>query len=416
LKTKRPRFFYGYVVVLASFCAMVVAGGTTYTFGVFFKPLLTEFGWTRAMTSGAFSLYMVLHGFLYIVTGRLTDRFGPRLVVTACGCFLGLGYLLMSQVSAIWQLYLFYGVIMAIGMSGLFVPTLSTIPRWFVKRRGMMTGIVASGVGVGTVVMPPLASQLISIYDWSNSYIAVGIIALVLIIPAAQFLRRDPGQIGQLPYGKNEVKEEGLNLEARGFSPQEAIHTRQFWMLGGLYFCHGFLLQATMVHIVPHAIELGISAIIAANILAIIGGLNVVGRIGMGSASDRIGNKLSLIIAFMVMSVALLWLQVAQELWMLYLFAAIFGFGYGGQTALMAPIAAELFGLRAHSTILGIVVFVVTIGGAAGPIIAGHIFDITNSYYLAFSICATLSIIGFILTSFLRPIARQGEIKGEIQI
>jgi len=399
---KKPRFFYGYVVVIAAFCVMVVAGGTTYTFGVFLKPLLTEFGWTRAMTSGAFSLCIVLQGLLYVFTGRLTDRFGPRPVLTACGSFLGLGYLLMSQINAIWQLYLFYGVIIAIGMSGLFVPPLSIIPRWFIKRRGMMTGIVASGVGVGTLIMPPLAQWLISTYSWRTCYIVVGILALALAILAAQFLRRDPGQIGQSPYGESEVKEERLNLEARGFSFQEAIHSRQFWMLSGLYFCHGFFLQAIMVHIVPYAIELRIPAMIAANILAIIGGLNSVGRVGIGSASDRIGNKLSLLIAFIMTAVALLWLQLAQELWMLFLFAALFGFGGGGQTALMAPAAAELFGLRVHGTILGTVVFIANIGGAVGPLIAGYIFDITNSYYLAFLISAGLGIMAIVLTSFLR--------------
>ena len=405
---RKSKFFYGYVIVSIVFLIMVVIGGTLYTFGVFFKPLSGEFGWTRAAISGAFSVYMFVHGFLYIVTGRLNDRFGPRIVMTGCGFFLGLGYLLMSQIGAIWQLYLFYGLIIAIGMSGSFIPLVSTVARWFVKRRGLMTGIVVSGIGVGTVVMPPVASQLISTYGWCTSYIIIGIIALVLIVIAAQFLRRDPGQMGQLPDGEGEVKQEGLISEARGFSLQGAIHTRQFWMLCAMFLCFGFCLQTIMVHIVIYTTELGISETIAAYVLAIIGGGSIVGRIVMGGATDRIGNKLALIICFILMSIALVWLVAVKEVWTVYLFAAIFGFAYGGLVAIQSPSVANLFGMSSHGVILGAIAFSTTIGSAIGPVVAGHIFDITNSYQLAFLICIAMGVTGLVLTLPLRPISSEG--------
>jgi len=400
---KEPKFFYGYVIVAAAFFILVIYGGTLYSFGVFFKPVLTEFGWTRAIVSGAFSLYMLLHGFLYIFTGKVNDRFGPRILITICGFFFGVGFLLMSRISTLWELYLFYGVMVAIGMSGVGVPLLSTIARWFVKRRGLMTGIVLSGVGVGMAAWPPLATRLIANYGWRTSYIIVGIIALVVIIIAVQFLRRDPGQVGQLPDGDSEVRQESPISEAKGFSRQEAIYTRQFWILGVLMFCYGFGEQAVIVHIVPHATDLGISALIAANILAIIGGLSIVGRVGMGSAGDRIGNKPALGVCFIVMLVAFIWLLGAKELWMLYLFAAAYGFGYGGLGAVTSPIVAELFGLRAHGAILGVVIFIQLIGCAVGPLLTGRIFDVTGSYQGAFFIFVALSVTGLILTSLLRP-------------
>ena len=164
IRSKKPGFFYGYVIVAAAFSIVIIAHGAQYTFGIFFKPILTEFGWTSAATSGAFSLYLVLWGLLSIFVGRLNDSFGPRIVMTASGFFLGLGYLLMSQVSVLWQLYLFYGVIIAIGMSGAWVPLISTVPKWFVKRRGLMTGIVTSGSGIGTILLSLAASRLISVY------------------------------------------------------------------------------------------------------------------------------------------------------------------------------------------------------------------------------------------------------------
>ena len=407
---EKPRFFYGYVVVLVAFFIMVLMFGTFYTFGVFFKPLSAEFGWARATTSGAFSVAMFLSGLLAIVMGRLTDRFGSRIVMTLCGFLLGLGYLLMSQVNAMWQLYLFYGVVIGMGMGGCFVPMLSTVARWFVNRRGMMTGFVVAGIGTGTIIIPPVASWLISSYGWRTSYILIGAVALVFIILAAQFLRHDPRQIGQLPYGGNEVKEEGLNLQARGFSLREAIGTGQLWMLFAILFCLGFCLGTIMVHIAPHATELGISATIAASILAVIGGLSIVGRVVMGSVADRMGNRPPLIINFVMVSGVLFWLVVAKELWMLYLFAAIFGFAYGGVVVLESPLVAELFGLSSHGVILGIVAFGYTVGGAVGPILAGRIFDIIGSYQVAFLVCAVLGILGIILASLLKPgVSKGGE-------
>ncbi len=407
-ENRKPKFFYGYLVVLAAFCVMGVVYGTVNTFGVFFKPLLTEFGWTRAMTSGAFSLYMLLHGLVSIVSGRLNDKFGPRVVITIFGFFLGSGYLLMSQIGVVWQLYLFYGVIVALGSGAGFVPLASTVARWFVKRRGLMTGIVLTGTGIGTMILPPVANQLNSAFGWRNSYIIVGAIALVLTVSAAQVLRRDPAQMGQLPYGADEVKPESPALEGKGFSLREAIQTKQLWIVSALSFCYAFSLYAVMVHIAPHAIDLGISATIAANLIAVIGGLSIAGRIIMGSGSDRIGAKFSYVIAFTMMALALFWLPFAREVWMLYLFAAIFGFAYGGLITFFSPLVAELFGLGSHGVILGISTSVGTIGGAIAPVLTGGIFDLTGSYDSAFLVTAAVSVLGLIMALLLTPISSKG--------
>jgi len=407
IEDRRPKFFYGYIVALAAFLILLVNDGAFYSFGVFFKPLLAEFGWTRAAVSGAFSLCLFLIGLLSIGMGKLNDRFGPRLLVTGCGLFLGLGYLLMSQINTIWQLYLFYGVLIAIGESACLVPLLSTVARWFTKRRGLATGIASSGIGVGIMIMPTIANQLIFIHGWRTSYIIIGIIALVLSILGAQFLRRDPGQIGLVPYGENEVKQESLNSEAGGFSLQEAIRTRQLWLLCALSFSYYFCTATIMVHIVIHATGLGIPALSAANILAVIGGASIAGRVIMGGAGDRIGNKLALIICFILISIALIWLLAAKEVWMFYLFATILGLGYGGIVALKPPVAAELFGLSSHGVILGITFFSDCMGGVIGPVLAGRIFDITGSYQLAFLGCIAIVVTGLVSTLTLRPISKE---------
>jgi len=405
LKTE-PRFFYGYIVVVVAFFIMVVTWAVYYSFGVFFKPLLNEFGWTHAVISGAFSLSMTIYGVLGIVVGVLNDRFGPRVVLTLCGVLLGLGYLLMSQLSALWQMYLFYGLIVGTGMSGVWVPQLSTVARWFVGRRTLMTGIVLAGVSIGQLIGPPVSTRLIAVYDWRPSYIMLGSVAFLLVVLFAQFMRRDPTQMGQLPYGADKGKQVELTSDTRAFSLREAAYTVQFWVAFGIFFCFGFGVFAIVVHIVPHAIELGIPATSAATILSCRGGMGLVGNYVLGSIADRIGNRQIFIVGFIMILAALLWLVPAKELWMLYLFAIIFGFASGGMAASESPLAAWLFGLTSHGLIYGVVHLGFTAGAAVGPVLTGYIFDLTGSYKWAFLLCAAFAIAGIVLAALLHPTRR----------
>jgi len=398
-----PRFFYGYIVVIAAFFIFVVSWATYNSFGVFFNPLLEEFGWNRAVTSGAFSLSMFIYGVLGIVVGALNDRFGPRVVLTFCGILLGLGYLLMSQISALWQLYLFWGVIIGIGMSGVWVPLLSTIAKWFDKRRTLMTGIVIAGLGIGGLIGPPLISRLIATYDWLLSLIIVGIAVLLFVVIATQFLRRAPTQMRQLPEGESEGKYQTAKSVTNSFSFKEAVKTTQFWIVFGMFFCYGFGTYAIVVHIVQHAIDLKISPVSAANILAARGAMVILGNYILGALADRVGNRQIYIIGFVMMSAALLWLSLAEKEWMLYLFIVVAGFVSGGMGASESPLTARLFGISSHGLIYGVVHVGFTIGAAAGPFITGYIFDLTGGYQSAFLTCAAFGIIGLILTIILRP-------------
>jgi len=369
---KQPRFFYGYSIAAVSFIILMVVWGGQYSFGVFFKPLLNEFGWTRAATSGAYSLSMVLIGVFGIFSGRLSDRFGPRLVVTVCGLLIGIGYLLMSQISDIWQVYLFYGVLMSAGIAGTWVPLLSTVARWFVRRRGLASGIAASGIGVGTAS-----------YSWRTSYIIIGLIVLVVTTVMAQFLRREPGQMGLLPYGADSVSADSQNLGIKGFSLQEAIRGRHFWIMFVAFLLGGLGVHSAMVHIVPHATDIGFSASAAAAILSAVGIVSIGSKIGMGSIIDKIGSRRVMIVVFIVMSLSYLWLLSADDLWKLYLFAVAFG-------------------LRVHGTIFGLAMFAANTGGAVGSLVAGRIFDISSSYHWAFLLCTILGVVGLALSVLLK--------------
>jgi len=404
---RRSRFFYGYLVVAGCFVIQGTGIGTFNTFGIFFKEFLAEFGWSRAAISAASSGAFLLAGLLGIVVGNMNDRFGPRLIMAVTGSSYCLGLLLMSQLSAMWQLYLFYSVIVGMGLSSTDVIPLTTTARWFVRKRGMMTGIVKVGTGTGQLIMPLMTSIFIVTYGWRISYIIVGTLVFVLMIVSGQLLRRDPGQKGLLPDGDAKTTVSDAHLLEQGVSLGEAALTRQFWIICVINLLIGSCAMTVFVHIVPHATDLGISPIAAAGILSTIGGVSMVGRLVTGIAIDKIGNKRLMIVFFLILIASLLWVQASKELWMLYVFGAIYALSHGGFFTVISPIVAELFGISSHGVLFGITSFCLTIGGSIGPFLAGYVFDVIHSYQLVFFVLVGLAVAGVILTSLLRPVVTE---------
>lgn len=407
---KRTPFFYGYIIVGVIFIIQIMMFGSGATSGVFFKPMLNEFGWSRALLSGAFSFFRIVQGLSSIIMGGLNDRFGPRVVVSICGVLVGAGFLLMSVTHSVWQLYLFYIVVLGFGMGGVYAPQMSTVARWFNQRRSLMTGIVFAGGSLGGLILPPAVNWLITGIGWRGSYIVLGAVAVVIIVLGAQFLKAKPSQMGQVPYGENKTtkeRESGLNSVSEGFSLKEAIRTRQFWIVNIMSFCTTFCLMTIMVHIVPHATDLNISAASAANILAVLSAGLLTGCFGLGIAADRIGPRKAYGLCFIPMLSVLLLLLPITEAWVLGLIVFIMAFGNGGAATLVSPILAELFGMKANGLILGFGSLMSTLGAALGPFIAGYIFDINNSYQWAFLLCGALVIAALALATLLKPILKQ---------
>jgi len=388
------------MVVMAA-CIMATHALVFYAFGVFLKPLTVEFNWERGALSGAFSIALLLVGPFSILSGRLSDKYGPRILVTISGLSLGVGFLLMSQINSLWQVYLIWGLFMGVGISCSFVPIISTIPRWFTKKRGIAIGIAVAGFGLGGVIVPPLAQWLISAFGWRQAYLILGLITFIVVIPLAQFMKHSPQRVGLKPYGEDETIEDEHSLVTEGLSITQAIKTSRFWVWGLILFCFFFCIQVTIVHIVPHAVDIGVSPIIAASITSIIAGCSVIGKLSTGFLSDKVGSRLLLIACISLATLALLWLLFAKEIWMLYIFAVIFGIGYGGIVLLQTVISAELFGLGSLGMVLATLMFCGTIGGALGAPLAGSIFDITGSYGLAFLICVIICALAIILSLIL---------------
>jgi len=384
--------FYGHVIVLASAIIAIIVEGLLFSFGVFFESLILEFGWTRAITAGAFSLFGIVRLPIFFLGGRLTDRFGSRVVLSACGFFLGLGYILMSQINALWQLYLFYGVLVGIGMGLYWVPLMAVVLRWFDRRRTLALGIVASGIGVGQLIFPPAATWLISFHGWRLSYLILGGICMGGVILAAQFLRQNPKEKGTTAHSEERAMK-NKQAGTSDFSTREAVRSRQFWIFCGMFSSWIFCLAVILVHIVIHATGTGMPPTSAANIIAIIGITGIGGRLLLGHFADVIGLKPVLILCLALSSAAFLCLVIAQGEWMIYLFAALFGIAYGTFEVLHAPIMAQLFGLASFGTIFGIALTFSSLGLILGPVVAGYIFDTTSSYHLVFLICIGMSFI-----------------------
>ncbi len=393
------RFHYGWAMVIMAACIMAVYALVFYTFGIFLVPLTAEFNWERGALSGAFSMFMLMSGLFSILSGRLSDKYGPRILVTLSGILIGIGLLLLSQINSLWQTYLIWGLFIGIGSSCFWAPIISTIPRWFTKKRGIAIGITIAGFGLGGIIAPPLVQWLISTYDWRQSYLFLGLITFLVVTPLAQFMKHSPQRVGLKPYGEEEITKDKSSLStAEGdISITQVIKTSRFWVWGLILFGFFFSIQVTVVHIVPHTIDIGVSPIIAASIVSIIAGCSVIGQLSAGFISDKIGNRLLLIACLTPATLALIGLIFAREIWMFYVLAVMLGIAYGGIVLLQTVISAELFGLGSLGMILGSLILFATIGAALGPPLAGSIFDITGSYSLAFLISVIIMVVAIIL-------------------
>lgn len=369
--------FYGYIVVAAVFIIQMISFSINDSFGVFVDPWVNYFGWSRAAISGAYSVSFLIMGGMGILMGMITDKYSPRLALSLCAVCLGAGFIFISQMHSQWQLYLAYGVIFGTGMSGVWAPLLSLISRWFVRQRGLMTGIVISGGGLGAFIGPPLITWLIGSFSWSRATLFLGIAILAIVLIGAQFLKREPSGVNQSPSSR--IKNgAGSNLSSQesgmgksDFSLKEALGTGQFWLIFSLFFCLAYYTFSILVHLMAHAVQLNVSTGDAAFILASISGMSILGNFAMGRIGDR-----------------------------------IFGFNHGGNATAQAPLVARIFGLKAHGSIFGAVAFGFTLGGAVGPLVTGYIFDKTQSYSPAFILCGIIAIVGLALTSVLRPTQR----------
>lgn len=399
-------YFPGWILVSAGFLILMVSWGSQFAFSVFFVPLTREFGWDRASTAGIFSLSILIFGLGSIFAGRMADRWGARWVVGLGGLFLSGGLLLSAAVRSLWQLYLCYGVLMGLGVSAGWGPLTAAVSRWFHAGRGLAMGIMSLGISVGILAIPLLSSSLISAFGWRASFVILGILAGVIMIGSTFLIKKDPP--AEEPGAAQNVARPEANpsTPSKNWNLREALTTRTFWMLfaGYLLWCTGFYMVS--IHLAAYGTDLGLSPAAAAMAVSLIGGGSIFGKISMGYLSDRIGPQKVLIMNLFLQGLCIFGLISSRSIVPLYVLSALFGFGYGGTGPQMPVVTAKFFGISSIGAIFGVLILSGQIGGAIGPLLAGKIFDQTQSYLLGFSLGGITVLLAFVLVLLLKAPVR----------
>lgn len=373
--------FYGWIVVAAVFAITFVGFGSAYTFSAFVQPLQHEFGASR----GSVSLVFALSGFLYfsfgIVSGRLADRWGARRLAVIGMALIGGGLALASVARTLMEVYLAYGLGIGLGIGCAYVPVVGVVQRWFDKRRGLASGLAVSGIGVGTLAMPPLAAVLIEALGWRDAYLALGIGAAILGIGMSLLIVSDPRDRG--------LHADGVDSDPRpttrpqGMTVQQAVGSAQFKSLYAACLICSFAVFVPFVHLVPFAQDHGIEQTRAALLIAMIGAGSTFGRFFLGGVADRIGRAAFLVVTYIGMTVAMAIWIVAESFAALALFAVVLGSFYGGWVAVLPAVVMDRFGGANLSAIIGVLYTSVAVGTLIGPSVAGFLFDMTHSYHSA---------------------------------
>ena len=404
----REKIFYGWWVAIAGLIISVIALGIRYSFGVFVTSIENEFSLTRGATSGIFSVSMLVCCVFAILGGWVLDRYGPRLIVFLMALFTGVSLILVSQTTAAWQLFISYGLILPLGTGPTFTVVNSTTSRWFEQKRGFILGLTTSGGGLGAIVMAPLSTYLIVQFEWRTAFIIIGLIACFIMASLALLLRKDPRDMGLLPDGiQSEAAYKSLHqrkdrTEPTGLSLSRALRTSNFWFLCLVWLLLSLNVHLIMVHLVPYAVDTGISAMDAAIIVSLIGGATIVGRIGIGKISDATGRKVPAVVCALLQVGMLLWLIWSRELWMLYIFAIVFGSSWGGLSTMVTVLIGDVFGMRSIGAIMGVMSAGWSLGAASGPAIGGFTFDVIGNYFTAFSLGAGAMLIATLLVVLIR--------------
>jgi len=358
-----PDGWRAWVMVGAAFVVGFVVFGVTYSFGVFFKPIAAEFGAGRAATSAFFSITGLIFYLLGSVTGHVSDRFGPRLIVGVGAATMGVGLVLTAFIGKVWVGYLTYGIGVGVGSACVYVPTLAIIGGWFVRRRNTALGIAAAGTGCGTLLMPPLAAWMIERYGWRATDLVLGVACAALLAGCAIVVRPPP------------LAPAGAKRSLAG-----VVRSRAFIMLYASWVLATTALFVPFVFLPAFAVSHGASDVAASALLSLLGGMGILGRVGIGPLSERIGMLRLFKGSVLIMAASyLIWLTVSAYHWQV-VFAILLGLGYGIRISLMPAVLIEFFGLPNLGAILGIFFTASGISASLGPLLAGWIVDATDSY------------------------------------
>lgn len=352
-----------WLVVLAAFLAMFTSFGIAYSFGAFLLPMSSALGSGPGATAGVFSLTtMALFG-LGALSGPAVDRFGPRPVLLLGAVAMGLGLVVTARATALWQALLGHGLGVGLAVACSYVPLVAVVGGWFTRRRTLAVGIAVSGIGLGTLLVAPLAADLIARYGWRDAYLVLASVGTVALAGCALLVRAAPA---------------GPDTEAAPLLPRLRTSTYRRLYLSGVLL--SIVLFVPFVHLPAYAVSRGVGDVAAATLVGVIGAASIVGRLALGAAAARTGVLRTYQACFALMAGSfLLWLG-APGYPRLVAFAVLLGIGYGGFVALGPALVATLFGVRGLGGLLGVLYTSAAVGSAIGPPVAGAVIGATGAY------------------------------------
>ena len=380
---------------------LAIAYGIWYSYSVILVALLNEFGWSRSVLAGAFSVFTLVHGGVNPVIGMLCARFRPLRVMAAGGAAMGLSLVMDSFISTPAGLYVSFGVLtaLAVALAG-WVPSLVFVQRQYPERLGLSIGIISSGIGIGMLVVVPLTQFLIDAFGWRTAFRVLGLISVLWIVPSSLWLRwwmlrqRESQIRGQSPVRQNQ--EDSGSDPKQTLTLREALRTQPFWLLWAAFFFGNISSQTLHVHQVVYLVDHGLSAIVAATVVGVVGFASIFGKVGGGWLSDRMERELVYAggIAIMVSSaLVLLALGTAPTRWGAYGYAVLLGVGYSATASLIPAMLSDRFSGRHFGAIVGVALIGSSTGSAVGPWLAGTLYDTTGSYTVAFLIAAACGVV-----------------------
>ncbi len=406
---EKPGIFPGWYVAIACFFVTMGMGETMWSFGVFFKPLQAEFGWSRTLVSSGYTVFLIAYSLSAIAAGRISDRYGPRLIILASGILSGLGICLCSRVETVNE-FRFFLLVAGFGAGATWTVPTSTVQRWFYgrPRAGLALAVVVAGVGIGALVFAPLINYLILNYGWRNAYLITGILFLVIIVAASPLVRQSPRQIEHGKGATNRRAEEAPDL-----TTAKALIETSFLIMTFAGCVTTFIFQVLSVHLVPFVTDVGIDPTVAAAAVGLMGAISIGGRLLAGPLSDRIGWKRTIMLSLFGLTLGSVWLLFVKAEWMLYGFAILFGLFWGARTTSMNGALGAFFGMRSLGELIGISGAVANVLGAFVPYVVGYVFDTFGSYTLAFvSLAALLLVASLLITIMRKPALRVGAAAG----
>ena len=381
--------FRGWHVVGGAFVVLMVVFGSAYSFPAFFDELYREWPGSRRDISLAFGVMGLVYFLVGAVAGPLADKVDPRCVIGSGVALVGIGMIAGSFAVELWHFILAYGLCMGVGIGFAYVPSVAPVQRWFLRRRGVASGVAIAGIGVGTFASPLIAAMIIGWADWRTACLAIGIGGMALGLVGTLFILREPEAVGQWPDGVRGQKAASVPAGSTGLTLRQAIRSKPFLILYTGSFLLGFPFFVPFVHLVPSMLDTGLyDKDTAVGVASLIGLGSLAGRFLIGPVSDRVGRRATLIAQYIGLSLMLLLWVATSNLFLLGAFALVFGICYGGFVALAPAVMIDYTGPRHASSILGLLYTSVGFGTFLGPVLVGAAFDVLKDYTWPLVACA----------------------------